>query len=159
MLQKTLFNAFPIVLALLDALFIVSSASLTYFVLFSPLLSRKTWLFEWRSATKKHAVLFRATWSVRCLVPRYERVVLDNLLASLIPSSRRATTRRLTTCEKKCFKMFRDEQRSDPNNWKFVLLQPPPGGKGLHFFDYFFTYIIESVREGATPYTGKLFII
>ena len=32
--------------------------------------------------------------------------------------------------------MFRDEQRSDPNNWKFVLLQPPPGGKGLFFDSY-----------------------
>ena len=47
--------------------------------------------------------------------------------------------------------MFRDEQRSDPNNWKFVLLQLPPGGKGLNIFYYFFTYIVTILENGKKP--------
>ena len=45
--------------------------------------------------------------------------------------------------------MFRDEQRSDPNNWKFILLQPPLGGKV--FFNYFFMYIITILENGKKP--------
>ena len=44
--------------------------------------------------------------------------------------------------------MFRDEQRSDPNNWKFVLLQPPPSGK---VFYYFFTYVITILENVKKP--------
>ena len=39
--------------------------------------------------------------------------------------------------------MFRDEQRSDPSNRKFILLQPPPGGKGFSF-----RYIITILENG-----------
>ena len=45
--------------------------------------------------------------------------------------------------------MFRDEERSDPNNWKFILLQPPPGGKV--FFNYFFMYIITILENVKKP--------